>query len=133
LEGLYHKANDKYAFTNDRIRNVISFNSIEDLNKLLNKLTSINNKIKVHYEEDFSKKVFLKSGHALCNSEVALAIAHVSDNETFDRLMKKGECIGSDEVDKEAFIEEKSNTTSMRVSMIKVNGEYRWISEDGYR
>ena len=136
IYGAHYAYDNDFAFSNNRIINMISFEDMNELNKIKDKLISINNSIEIYNENDFTEKVFVKNQMPLCESYAAILLLPISDNERFDRLIKEGRCISSNNIkNNEAFV--FVNSKDNKNTMVKVyNDDFKkflWIAKSDYR
>lgn len=132
----YAYYDNDFAFSDNRIIHTISFEDMNELNKIKDKLISINNSIEIYNENDFTEKVFVKNNMPLCESYGAILLLPISDNERFDRLIEEGRCISSNNIkNNEAFV--FVNSKDNKNTMVKVyNDDFKkflWIAKSDYR
>ncbi len=136
IYGAHNAYDNDFAFGDNRIILMISFEDMNELNKIKDKLISINNSIEIYNENDFTEKVFVKNNMPLCESYAAILLLPISDNERFDRLIEKGRCISSNNIkNNEAFVFVNSKDNKNTMVKVYIDGvkKFLWIAKSDYR
>ena len=129
---------NRYSLTiyNHNNWRTIDFNSMDQLTLLLDKLKSANSSMNVYHEEEFTKKVFIKKNHSLCNSPSIVEQIQVLAGDKFHKLFKDGGCVvnnknyeydktGKNGYIKEGYLNEKTHNSTLDVYMIKISASQR--------